>query len=253
MKLREGLFDFAYIPNGCIEALANLAAAEDWGGNNWILRSCLKNLYKRVAQVCNVGDDISVVDIISVSASCVCFDTGLYTGAYERIFALLFTSNHILDKQPWRLQGLCREDDVALRSASPLPHRVIFYDDPAGLVFDARLKIDVETDHILGDGGNVSRSPRLRKAAANYMLAVPQLFTDKNSAVGKVQLLLPLRLTGDEPELALTLEHADGSCVARTRLTLPMAHNNARLINKPEAQWLAEANAGCSDSAPPAI
>ena len=71
------------------------------------------------------------------------------------------------------------------------------------------------------------------------MLAVPQFFTDKNSDTGRVQLLIPLCLEGDNPDLALTVERGENAYSARTCLTLKMAYNNARLINKPEAQWLA--------------
>ncbi|MBQ3106549.1 MAG: DUF3825 domain-containing protein [Eggerthellaceae bacterium] len=71
-----------------------------------------------------------------------------------------------------------------------------------------------------------------RRAAANYMLAVPQYFN------GRIQLLLPLCLTGSEPELALAIQREDGYCSARTCLSLEMAYNNARLIARPEAAWI---------------
>ncbi|VYT65531.1 Uncharacterised protein [Collinsella aerofaciens] len=51
---------------------------------------------------------------------------------------------------------------------------------------------------------------------------------------GRIQLLLPLCLTGDKPELALTIQREDGFYAARTCLTLDMAYNNARLICHPE-------------------
>ena len=44
---------------------------------------------------------------------------------------------------------------------------------------------------------------------------------------GRIQLLLPLCLTGDKPELALTIQREDGFYAARTCLTLDMAYNNA--------------------------
>ena len=50
---------------------------------------------------------------------------------------------------------------------------------------------------------------------------------------GRIQLLLPLCLTGDKPELALTIQREDGFYAARTCLTLDMAYNNARLIVAP--------------------
>ncbi len=48
-----------------------------------------------------------------------------------------------------------------------------------------------------------------RRAAANYTLAVPQFYG------GRIQLLLPLCLTGDKPELALTIQREDGFYAAR--------------------------------------
>ena len=54
----------------------------------------------------------------------------------------------------------------------------------------------------------------------------------------KPLLLLPLCLTGDKPELALTIQREDGFYSARTCLTLDMAYNNARLICRPESSWI---------------
>lgn len=50
--------------------------------------------------------------------------------------------------------------------------------------------------------------------------------------------MLPLCLTGDKPELALTIQREDGFYAARTCLTLDMAYNNARLICRPETSWI---------------
>lgn len=83
------------------------------------------------------------------------------------------------------------------------------------LVFDYRLPIRSNIDHILGDEENLTRIPAslmgesnslllrrafegavveaARRAAANYTLAVPQFYG------GRIQLLLPLCLTGDKP------------------------------------------------------
>ena len=51
---------------------------------------------------------------------------------------------------------------------------------------------------------------------------------------GRIQLLLPLSLTVDKPELALTIQREDGFYAARTCFTLEMTYNNARLICHPE-------------------
>ena len=135
-----------------------------------------------------------------------------------------------------------------------LPCRVRFAEDPSELVFDYRLPIRSNIDHILGDEENLTRIPAslmgegnslllrrafegavveaARRAAANYTLAVPQFYG------GRIQLLLPLCLTGDKPELALTIQREDGFYAARTCLTLDMAYNNARLICRPETSWI---------------
>ena len=119
-------------------------------------------------------------------------------------------------------------------------------------VFPVALQQDI--DHILGDEENLTRIPAslmgegnslllrrafegavveaARRAAANYTLAVPQFYG------GRIQLLLPLCLTGDKPELALTIQREDGFYAARTCLTLDMAYNNARLICRPETSWI---------------
>lgn len=262
MKLPKKLFDFAFVPFDSYEGLADLAMeSEYWGDDCCILKSYLENLYKRIAQVYNANADSSSVDVISISDNHACFDTGLYTDHYERVFAL-FELNRIPDKQKWHIKGFYRENDLALDSIDDLPQRVIFYDDPADLVFDSRLEIKVNFEHILGDEENVSRFPdglqgddkrndryrilrgavdeAKKRVAANYMLAVPQFFTDRNSETGKMQLLLPLCLEGDKPGLALAIERDDDCYKARTCLSLDMAYNNARLINKPEAQWLVQ-------------
>lgn len=138
------------------------------------------------------------------------------------------------------------ERDVDQTAPSNLP--LVFDDDRC--LFNIRSNID----HILGDEENLTRIPAslmgegnslllrrafegavveaARRAAANYTLAVPQFYG------GRIQLLLPLCLTGDKPELALTIQREDGFYAARTCLTLDMAYNNARLICRPETSWI---------------
>ncbi len=54
---------------------------------------------------------------------------------------------------------------------------------------------------------------------------------------GRIQLLLPLSLTVDKPELALTIQRENGFYAARTCFTLEMTYNNVRLICHPETSW----------------
>lgn len=256
MPIPEKLFDFAFCHTSNYELLASLAAQENWGANNSILVNYLKHLYKRIAYLHNnkfEPEDRSN-PLLFMEDGLACFDTGLYTDRYESIYAL-FTQNTREDAvQEWFLKGFFKTSDPALKNIDDLPRRVRFSDDPADLVYDYRYSIRVNIDHILGDENNLSRIPESlqgadkslllhrvfegavseaeRRAAANYMLAVPQYFN------GRIQLLLPLCLTGSEPELALAIQREDGYYSARTCLSLEMAYNNARLIARPEAAWI---------------
>ena len=182
------------------------------------------------------------------------FNTGPHTRRYETTYGLFEPNTKPDAHQHWFLKGSFKESDPMLVSFEYLPCRVRFAEDPSELVFDHRLPIRSNIDHILGDEENLTRIPAslmgegsslllrrafegavveaARRAAANYTLAVPQFYG------GRIQLLLPLCLTGDKPELALTIQREDGFCAARTCLTLDMAYNNARLICRPETSWI---------------
>ena len=72
-----------------------------------------------------------------------------------------------------------------------------------------------------------------KRVSANYKLAVPQYYD------GKIQLLLPLCLLSDTiPDVAITVTKTETCYQGHTCLTLDMAYNNARLIAKPESNWL---------------
>ena len=74
-----------------------------------------------------------------------------------------------------------------------------------------------------------------RKAMTDWSLAVPQIFQ------GRVQYLLPIHLTNMErPDLAMALSIMEGYYIGHTCLTLEMAYQNARLLARPTAGWLAE-------------
>ena len=254
--LTDDLYEFAFCPEPCYERLVGLANPEPWGDSNRVLKNYLLFSFKRAVQVTkrDAGDVApSQVPLVFDNGLCL-FNTGLYTARYETIYGLFEPNNRPEARQRWFLKGFFKESDPALLSFEYLPCRVRFAEDPSELVFDYRLPIRSNIDHILGDERNLSRIPKdlmgegkslllrrafegavveaARRAAANYTLAVPQFYN------GRIQLLLPLCLTGDEPELALTIQREDGFYAARTCLTLEMAYNNARLICRPESAWI---------------
>lgn len=253
MEYPERIVEFAFCPRPCYQRLVELADPEDWGQENRVLVNYIDFTYRRAAALeRRAGGSESY---IAVDGNFACFDTGLFTSRFEEIYAL-FERNERPGAQPWFLKGFFKASDTALACVDVLPERIHYTENPADLVYDFRLSVRPNIDHILGDENNLLRVPaalrgpgneRLlrrvfegsiaeaeRKAAANYTIAVPQFYN------GRVQLLLPLCLTGDVPELALTIQREDGFYSARTCLTLEMAYNNARQICRPMASWLAK-------------
>jgi len=76
----------------------------------------------------------------------------------------------------------------------------------------------------------------IMRADWNYRTAVPSYFPTRD----KMNILLPLDLTDDGmADVALVVERTDsGAYQGQTILTMEMAYNNARLICKPESDWL---------------
>jgi hypothetical protein len=76
----------------------------------------------------------------------------------------------------------------------------------------------------------------IKRVSWNFKTAVPQYYPP----VRKLQLLLPLALMSDDtPDLALAVEKTQsGSYLAHTVLPLDWAYSNARLICRPDSDWL---------------
>lgn len=258
--LPDNFRDFAFCHDQKIADLAQLVSTVDeyWGLDNRYLSSYLRATYVRAAQVWNKADDVAACpEGLLFDDDKALFNTGLFTDSFEVVY-LLFESNRKPDAcQPWFLKGCFKESDRALDAFPSLPGRVHYGDEPADLIFDYRLEIRLNYDHILRDEENVKRLPeRLRgeesfallrsafegavdvarrRAAANYTVAVPQFYN------GRLQLLLPLCLIGEEPDLALAIERVNGHYAARTCLDMEMAYCNARVICRPEASWICRA------------
>lgn len=77
----------------------------------------------------------------------------------------------------------------------------------------------------------------LKRVSWNFKTAIPMYYPTKNI----ISLLLPLSLTDDERiDLALVVEKTNsGNYLGHTILPLAWAYSNARLITKPDSDWLA--------------
>ncbi len=252
----EEIFDFAYCRDfdGLISELKFLCANENWGDSDRVLKNYIKHTYKKLYTDWNQAEEDLKSKIITINAEVCCFNTGLFTEFYEPIYAY-FKKNSNEGRQPWFMAGFRVSSDSDLSDFETLPERAQFFKNVDELIYDYRLEIRANLNHILGDEENIERLPASfrilekrhlaqllegalqtakKKVAANYRLAVPQYYK------GSIQLLLPLCLDfdSDNPDLVIAIKKEGNIYSARTCLTIDMAYNNARLIVKPEVDWL---------------
>lgn len=181
-----------------------------------------------------------------------CFNTGLATERQEAIFAV-FTKNRDTkpSSPPWVLDQFAKESDRSLTFFAQRPDIANYFTDPSELLYDTRIDLVVDVDHVIGD--NKERFPNelqgndfalrsaldgavsaaKRRVRRNYKTAIPQFYR------GSLQLLLPLCLVQPErADLALVVARENQVYRASTVLTLDMAYNNARLVARPDTEWL---------------
>lgn len=259
-EYRSVLFDFAFFPNynASIEYLANnLADKEDWEFSDAkepkfsILKNYLEHIFRRIQQEGKVA--------YSNPNTHACFNTGLVTRNLEEIYAFFEANRNPKPEKPlspFIFKAFLKESDYQLLKEFPenLPETANFFQKPEDLLFNPKCRLIPQIDHIIEDNlprfpehmknlGNDEIRRRLegsinearKKVKTNYKIAVPQFYGNK------IQLLLPLCLTpgSPNPDLALvTHKLGPDTYTARTCLTLKMAYNNARLIVKPQSDWL---------------
>ena len=253
------LFKFAVIPNyeNAIAFLAdNLADKEEWDFSDnstksyGILKNYLEFTFRKLLQEKKVK--------FTADNKFACFNTGLVTENLEDIFAYFeeYKNPRSGFTTPFCFKAFLKKSDnnVLRHFSNSIPDVADFFDKPELLIFNPKCDLIPDLDHIIGD--NLARFPvhlqsaddaELRrqligaidevkkKVRTNYKIAVPQYYDNK------IQLLLPLCLTSHSPnpDLALVIHKLnDTTYTARTCLTLKMAYNNARLIVKPQSNWL---------------
>lgn len=243
------LYDTIYMGdyNKNISDLALIALPESWTSDAYqpdetylILKRYLSRTYERLQ------DENKIIE----TSNYLSFNTGLFTSNYETIY--LLAEKLMNQPKEWSFKEFCTEYRFDLTDITELPERADYFKDPSLLIFDARLPVRVQYGHILDDEWNMERLPKciseskmklqlfkgaidisIKKVIANYKLAIPQYYN------GKIQLLIPIYFEDDtKPDLALAVTKKNGYYQGHTCLTLDMAYNNARLIAKPESNWL---------------
>lgn len=248
---------YAYLGNfgNSVQELADMARPERWNyaetpgtRKNIILENYVYHTFNRLRAQQKTNPERNYIYVTDTE---MCFNTGLFTPNFEPFF-VLFDRNDAERRAKWKLRGFYKESAVELSQISPLPERASYFDSISDLMFDTRLEMRINIDHILEDERNRKRIPEqyrdmnnlpmLFRAALdyakirvkeNYKAAVPQYYH------GRIQFLLPISL-GDpkKVDLSLAVGARNGVYTGHTCLTLDMAYNNARLIAKPESDWL---------------
>lgn len=232
--------------NKVIANLASMALPENWSfpnqDSNGILKNYLSHTFDKL---------VEEGKLIETDSYCA-FNTGLFTKYFEEIFVY----GDLVDPcgiDKFYFNCFCTQYELGKFRVNQVPQRADYFRHPELLIFDWHYPIRVQYSHILDDERNAKRLPKIivdsklplqtltgvidnsiKRVIANYKLAVPQYFN------GRIQLLIPLYFEDDtRPDLALVLTKSDdGYYLGHTCLTLDMAYNNARLIAKPESNWL---------------
>lgn len=294
------IFDYAKVADwdDRLKTLAEMAEPERWTYLQApshsplpILDSYIKYTFVRSF------DQTTIVDTDQLA----CFNTGLLTPGQEEIFGLFTISDDYDRTQPisftnkkWWLKSWARSGDRMLTDFMEFPRLVEYWNDPKELIFDPKLQVQLNLDHIVKDnlnrfpeelGGKVDKdgvptdlgepheedeveAPEgpvdaqpiplaarnalegamknsIRLAQRSYRMAVPQFYRNR------IQLLLPLYLRDSRrPDLALTLERHGGWYRAATVLYTDWAYRHARLLARPNSEWLGGFRTDVLDAVP---
>jgi hypothetical protein len=180
-------------------------------------------------------------------------NTGLLTESFETIY-IFFTKSREDTEQEWYLNTFLKDSDRKLDDFADRPEINKYFDDPSTLYFDPTKDVRPSIEHIFHD--NKERIPsevisleteigqdaliRMIKTEIdfarerikrNQRLVVPMYYRDR------ITYLLPIRIKGKV--IPVAVEDVNGNFYrANTILTTEMAYMNARLIIKPEVNWL---------------
>lgn len=243
------LFDFTYCGNynRQIQNLARIVP-EKWSfgnsGDYGILKGYLEHTFKRLYEEGKVVEKQQYA----------IFNTGLFNQYYQPVYAY-FIPNFVPDRQRWFLDGFYTEYHLTKEGITEFPEKAGYVENPSDLVFDTKIPVIPQYDHIFGEEENAQRLPgevrnssmrvqlfdgalnqTRRMLEADYKTAIPQYYNHS------IQLLIPICLQHPgKPDLALAcMKTQDGSkYLGRTCLTLKMAYHNARLIARLDNSWLA--------------
>ena len=264
------VFAFFFCPNNDFwfpyRQLESIAEPENWEsyekengvrkfpeGNLEILSSYLNQTFLRLQEESKI--------LYSEDGTKACFNTGLLGRNYGGEIFAFFDRNTKPGQQDWHFikDGFVTERDAMrcnfMKGFLGQPQAAEYYnaENYRDLFFNLEYKSIVIAEHIVEE--NMARLPLslqsnshmafntiqgavkslYDKLRRNYKLAVPHWYD------GHIQLLLPLYLTDPhKPDLALVAQRNDDQrCyVIKTILTMDWAYKDARIICRPDSDWL---------------
>lgn len=207
------------------------------------------------------------------------FNTGLVDVRYEEVFAL-FEENDLGRQQKWKFVAFCTPGgrhgtpgSLLANHLSPLPGPAHYFSDASGFRYDPNAPLHPNYDHILIDDrgrfpeGVLKLVATLSPSAAEYTLkryiddaielakkrtrwnintAIPHYFP----SFRRLDILLPLCLLDpSRVDVALAVQQVDTGYSGNTILPLDWAYKSARLVRRPDSDWLQPSIIDASDVA----
>lgn len=248
------LYDFAYCGDFSkkIDKLKDMIVSENWGKPTEktgypVLYNYIVHYFKKAYK-----DKLIVFSKNEKGGKIACFNTGLLTAHYDDVYAYFIENNQNNSAQKWFLADFLQSGSYKLACIEKLPNIVQFFGCIDDLYYDTSLELRLNAEHIVDD--NYDRFPDnlkqfdktilinliegaikivSKRIQRNYKTAVPQYFNEQ------IQFLIPLCLTNPiKPDIAITVYKRENHYYGATCLTMDMAYNNARLLVKPESDWL---------------
>ena len=188
-------------------------------------------------------------------------NTGLVTKEQDEIYAYFTNNGKYHEKTDWGLSTpkwnfleFNTDQSKYSKYFKNLPEMATFFEDTEinQLIFDTSIKVKLNRIHLIERKGrfdnpaiknlsdddyidkiNAALALATKRAKRNYKTAIPHFYKNR------IQFLLPLCVTNKiDADVALVVARDEQSYEAHTLLTLDQAYNNARLLSKPDREWL---------------
>jgi len=277
LDIRYPLQRFAYLGNeqDMIRALKEMSLPERWDyrTSSGTKKSPILYNYLHFTFAKLWDEDRSLVPAqkkirvrMDIESPLAAFNTGLVDTKYKPIYAL-FDANEPGHPQPWKFRAFCVPGEshgrLVASHFNPLPNPAQFFHSTAELLYDPDAPLHLDHTHILAhnrnrlpkklldrlkdlDEGQAMRTLIMhlngaievakKRASWNYRTAIPHYFP----TLKELQFLLPLCLLLDnQVDAALSVQKTDTGYLGNTVLPLDWAYKSARLVCRPDSDWLA--------------